>query len=152
MDPATWWSPRTMRQSVKYLLLLAMAGAASACGSSTDAGTVVGTPSPQYTLVLIPQTISIPAGARDSLAVLIARVTGFASAVALSIPTAPTGITVTFNPASTTADQTRMVLSIAATVAPGSYPLVLHGGLAGQSDVTVTLQLQVTAGTASGNV
>ncbi len=108
-----------------------------------------------FGLAFIPQTISIAAGARDSVIVLTARASTFNGTISLSLQSAATGITVTFNPTSTTGPngiQARVHVNVAAAVAPGPYSVVVRGSSPGQPDVAASLALQVTPGTGSGNV
>jgi hypothetical protein len=135
-----------------YPLTIRAKGAGVNDATSTFTLTVTGAAA-QYALTFIPNTLSVPAGGRDSLQVLIARLTGFTGPVTLALGTAATGITATFNPAtSSTAITAWMITSVAATVTPGTYPVTVRGSATGQADYTATFQLTVTPGTGSGNV
>lgn len=108
-----------------------------------------------FGLAFIPQTISIPAGGRDSVIVLTARAAAFNGTISLALQSAATGITVTFNPTSTTGPsgiQARVHVNVAASVAPGPYSVAIKGSSPGQPDFIASLALQVTPGTGSGNV
>src|SRR5215216_1292347 len=108
----------------------------------------------QLALIALTPALSIPAGGRDSSLVLVARNSGFTGTVTLSLLNAPSGITATSNPATVpnSASQAWVTLSVAASVAPGIYPISVRGSATGLPDATVTIQLTVTAGTAAGNV
>jgi hypothetical protein len=79
--------------------------------------------------------------------------TNFTGSVNLTSSGAPAGVTVTFNPASTTGTTSTVTLAVGASVAAGTYQITLTGAGTGITNATVTVSLTVTtAGGGSGNV
>jgi uncharacterized membrane protein len=111
--------------------------------SVTIAATV--TPPPGYTLSLAAGTLSVMAGSQGSVTVNVNRTNGFAGTVTLSASGGPVGTTATFSPPGVTANSSVLTLSIAATSAPGTYPVTVTGSSPGVPNQTVTLTLTVGA-------
>jgi hypothetical protein len=111
---------------------------------ATTTFVVTVTAAPNYELEVAPDPLSIAAGASGSATVIIDR-TNFTGGVALALLTAPAGITGAFNPTPSTTNQSALVVSVAATVAPGNYPITIQGTAAGPGVKTTTLTVAVTA-------
>ena len=97
-----------------------------------------------YALSALPATLTIAPGGNSNTAVSINR-TSFAGNVTLSLDAPPTGITATFNPASTTGSTSTATINVAGTVAPASHTLTIKGTATGMADKTTTVALTVSA-------
>ena len=89
--------------------------------------------------------LTLVAGTSGSLSVQVAAQNGFAGSVAFSVSGFPTGVTGTFNPASSTSASTLQV-TVGAAVAAGTYPFTLKGSSTGVADASLAGSLVVTAG------
>ena len=105
---------------------------------------------PNYALSVAPAAITIQAGASGGATVNIDR-TNFTGAVALALASPPAGITGVFNPTPATANSSMLQISVATSVAAGSYPVTIQGTATGFGAKTTTLTVTVTAPPA-GNV
>ena len=110
--------------------------------TATVALTVTGPPN--YTLSASPATLTIAPGGSSNTTVAINR-TSFTGNVTLSLDAPPTGITATFNPASTTGNTSTATINVAGTVAPGNHTLTIKGTATGMADKTTTVALTVGA-------
>lgn len=97
-----------------------------------------------FTLSLTPAALSIVRGQSDSATVNITRAGGFVGPVNLTSSGGPNGITVGFTPASVTGGSATIAVNVAAAVAPGAYPIVIHGTGAGVAARNATLMVTVT--------
>jgi hypothetical protein len=91
------------------------------------------TPSPDFTLVAAPASLSIGQGASGSSTVTVGSVDGFSSAVSLSCAALPAGVTCGFSPASVTppADgsaSSTLTVSVSGSTPAGSYSFQVSGG------------------------
>ena len=105
------------------------------------------TQTPAFTISASPSSLSVKVGSSGSSTVTTAVSGGFNSAVALSSSGAPTGVTVTFNPTSIAAPgsgSSTATITVASTVAPGTYPITVTGTGGGLTQST-TISLTVTA-------
>jgi pseudomonalisin len=101
-------------------------------------------PAPAFSLAIAPGALSIPRGGKGTITASTTLSAGFNSAVQLAA-TAPTGITAAFAPATIAAlgsGSSVLTLSVASTVAPGSYAISISG-TAGSVVHTVTAMLTV---------
>jgi hypothetical protein len=105
---------------------------------------------PGYSLSANPSSHSVVQGARTSYAVTITRTGGFAGAVTLSVSGLPTGVTATFNPASTTGTSSTLSVTTRSTTRAGSYTLAITG-VSGSTSRTMTVTLVVTSATDCSN-
>jgi hypothetical protein len=104
------------------------------------------------TLAANPTTLSIAQGANGNSTITINRTGGFSASVALThTTTAPAGVTVAFNPASTTGTTSTMTVTVGAGVAAGSYTITVKGNATGLVEQTATVTLTVQAA-GTGNV
>ncbi|MGP8252143.1 MAG: protease pro-enzyme activation domain-containing protein [Terracidiphilus sp.] len=107
------------------------------------AGSVSTTPG--YSLSASPGAVSILQGNAGSSTITSTVTGGFDSAIALTASGEPTGVTVTFTPASITgAGTSSMSITVASTVAAGTYPITVTG-TSGTTTETTTVSLTVTA-------
>lgn len=98
-------------------------------------------------LSLAPTTLSLPQGATGAIVATIARTAPFAGAVALAVTGLPAGLTSTISSGAIASGSTSAQLSLtaAATLATGSYSVVVHATGSGVSEKTATLAITVTA-------
>jgi hypothetical protein len=89
--------------------------------------------------------VSISQGASGSSAIGITRTGGFAGSVSLGVTGAPSGLTATLNPTSTTGNSSTLSLTAAGNLAAGTYPLTITGTTAGLANQTTTVNVTVTA-------
>jgi hypothetical protein len=126
-------------------MLLATGLAAAAACSGGDGGT--GT-TPSYSLSLSPPALEVVPGGNGNTTVTMTRA-NFTGAVALSLGSAPAGITGVFDPTDPTGSNSTLTVTVGAAVAPGVYHLTVDGiGTAG--DRSTPMSLTVTGG--GGNV
>ena len=108
------------------------------------------TAAPNYALTVTPAALPIPAGASGNVTVTIGR-TNFVGPVTLALANPPAGIAGVFTPSQTTATASSLVVSVASTVPPGSYPLTIQGTATGpgvkSTTLTVTVPPPATGGT-----
>ena len=105
------------------------------------------TQTPAFTISASPSSLSVKAGSGGSSNITTAISGGFNSAVALSASGAPSGVTITFSPTSIAAPgsgSSTASITVASTVAPGTYPITVTGTGGGLMQST-TLSLTVTA-------
>lgn len=105
------------------------------------------TASPVFTLTASPTAVSVTVGSSGAASVTTAVSGGFNSAVALSASGAPTGVTVSFSPASIAAPgsgSSSVSLAVAAGTAAGTYSITVTGTGGGLSE-SAKISLTVTA-------
>lgn len=131
---------------------ITLQGAGTGVTSVTTTLTVTVTAAAAIVLTTNPTTLSVQQGQSGTTAVTITR-SNFTGNVDLTSSGAPAGVTVTFNPASTTGTTSTATVAVGAAVAAGSYQITITGAGTGITNATVTLNLTVTqAGGGSGNV
>lgn len=113
------------------------------CGDGGGGGPVQ--PMPTISLTLGSPTAQVNAGSSGTATVTVGRGGGYAGAVALAAEGAPTGVTVTFSPASVPNGSATSALSIAAAAStvPGNYSLTIRGTGSGVSPAVAQLALTV---------
>ena len=109
--------------------------------------TVTGT-QPDFSLSATPAALSIAQGTAGSTTIAVAPVNGFTGSVALSASGVPTGVTVSFSPASTTGSST-LTFTASSTATAGTVNVTVTG-TSGSLSHTTTIALTVTA-TTTGN-
>jgi hypothetical protein len=116
-------------------------------GAATLTLTVAAATSPAVSVSVAPTAASIVAGASGTATATIARTGGFTGAVAMTSSGAPTGVTLTFTPASIDAASSTSAIAIAVanTVAAGAYPITVTASGTGITAATATYTLTVTA-------
>ncbi|MBK6487521.1 MAG: hypothetical protein IPF98_11735 [Gemmatimonadetes bacterium] len=131
--------PRSARLAITALLAVL-----AACG---DDGNAPPPPTGSFTLALAPTTVTIVQGQTGTIAATLARTDPFVGAVALTLESATTGISGTFDPASVPAGATSstLTISVTGTVAPGDYPVTVRATATGLTDLTTTATITVTA-------
>ena len=127
-------------------------GSADGVGDATGTYQLTVIEAPGFSLSVTPAARTIVPGASSGATVSIVRGNGFVGPVTLALLTPPAGITGTFDPALTTGDGTALAVSVAASVAPGSYPLTIQGFSPGPGIKTTTLTVTVPPPPAGGNV
>lgn len=101
---------------------------------------------PDFTIGLSTQAITARLGSPGTATVSIGAVSGFNSAVSLSASGQPTGVTISFNPASVTGSGSSVVTITNAGTAPtGIYPVIVTAS-GGQKTHTATTTLTVLSG------
>jgi hypothetical protein len=108
-----------------------------------------GTPTPDFSLACAPSTLSIQQGASGGSTCTVSSTGGFASAVSLACAGLPAGASCGFspNPATPPANgntPSALTVSVAGSVAAGSYPFQAQGTSGGNTR-TVNMTLNVTS-------
>ncbi len=118
----------------------------AACGGGGD-GTTPPVSNPAITLTASSTSGSVARGASATTTLTLARVDGYAGAVALTAEGVPAGVTVQFAPASLTGTtlSSTATISVAANAAPGAVSLTFRAAGAGVTDKTVQYALTVPA-------
>ncbi len=117
--------------------------------SATISLTVTSAPTPAFTLVASPTSVSVTQGNSGTSTVTTTVSGGFSSAVALTASGMPTGVTVSFSPASIAAPgsgTSTVTLAVASTTATGTYTITLTG-VGGGLTQTAAVSLSVSAAT-----
>src|SRR6266516_4352386 len=113
-------------------------GTATAGNRSTPL-TLTVSATPDYALSLSPAALTIVQGTTGTTTVTITR-TNFTGAVTLSLGSAPSGVTGSFNPAAPTGTSSTLTVSVGAAVAPGVYNLTVAGSAsAGNRSTPLTI-------------
>jgi hypothetical protein len=149
---------------IRGVLVTAMLYVTQSCGGSSEpASTQPGntgnpggtTQNPAITVNLSPGATSVRQGELVAVVATVARSGGFIGDVTITAEGAPTGMTVGVGSIATSGTSTTASVSFSpiASVAVGTYNITVRAKGTGVSDVTATLQLQVTAGASpAGNV
>ncbi len=101
---------------------------------------------PDFTLSANPASVTVVRGATAQSTITVAPTGGFASAVALTASALPTGVTATFNPASTTGTSA-LTFSASATATTGPATVTVTGtggGLTRTTTIALTVQPPAT--------
>lgn len=99
---------------------------------------------PNFTLSASLPSLTINRGASGVSTITVTRSGGFTSAVALSAAGLPSGVTATFNPASTTGGSSTLTLAASSMATTGTVNVVVNGSGGGLNRST-TLSLTVNA-------
>jgi uncharacterized membrane protein len=97
---------------------------------------------PNFTLSASLPSLTINRGASSVSTITITRSGGFTGSVALSASGLPSGVTATFNPASTTGGSSTLTLAASSTAATGTFNVTINGSGGGLNRST-TLSLTV---------
>ena len=127
---------------------------ASGSGVTDDVSfslTVTATPTPAIALGSI-DDISLQQGASGTRPVSITRTGGFTGDVTIAVEGAPTGLTATPNPATTSGTTSTITIDTSGGVAVGTYTLTVRASGTGVTDVTTTFDVVVTAPPAGTNI
>jgi hypothetical protein len=101
---------------------------------------------PNFTLAASPATLTVNRGASGTSTITITRTGGFTSSVALSASGLPSGVTASFNPASTTGTSSTLTLTASSTATLGAATITVTG-TGGSLTRTTTIGLTVNSGT-----
>lgn len=130
----------------------AVAGAATLTVSATGSGVTTQTATVQLVIVqaaiaigATPTALTIVAGGTGSSTISIGRSTGYTAAVTLTLDNPPNGITGSFASAPTQGNSSALTIAVAASVAPGAYPVTVKATAPGAADKTLALSLTITA-------
>jgi len=123
---------------------LTVQGAATGPGNKTTTLQVTVTVAADFAIAASPTGISVTAGLSGTSTVTITR-TNFGGAVTLALSSAPVGITATFAPNVTLTSSSVATVAVAASVAPGSYDLVVQGAGFNIGARTTALRVTVVA-------
>jgi subtilase family serine protease len=120
-------------------------------GSPNGAGLInaLAPTSPAFTLAASPTAVSVVVGSSGTSTVTTAVTGGFDSAIALTASGAPTGVTISFSPASIAvpgSGTSTVTLAVASSTATGTYSITVTGTGGGITH-TATVSLSVTAAT-----
>jgi hypothetical protein len=107
--------------------------------------------SPAIALSASPSPVSVQAGGTASTTVTLARINGFADAANLAI-SAPSGITVSANPASITGTTSTLTISAVGGLAAGNYPVTITATGTGVTQQSITLPVQVPVPASGGSI
>jgi len=117
-----------------------IAGSSGNLSSSTTLSLTVNPP-PNFTLSASPNSLTITQGSSGSSAITVSPLNGFNSSVALSASGLPNGVTVSFNPASTTSSST-LTLTASSTATTGTVTVTVTGA-SGALTKTATISLTI---------
>ncbi len=104
---------------------------------------------PDFSLTLGGATVTVKKTESGTMAVSLNKTGGFTDSVALSLEGTPTGVTSSFNPASTSS-ASALTLNVAANAALGETTLTVKG-ISGTLTKTATFKLTVTAAPVTGD-
>lgn len=120
-------------------------GVADATGEVSVTVTAAGPP-PSVTLTATPAGATLLAGDSSSTLLAIARSTGYAGAVTLSVAGAPAGMSTIFSVANpVAAASVRLSLATSAATVPGTYTLLIRANAVGIPEATTTYSVVVNA-------
>jgi kumamolisin len=111
--------------------------------------TVTSVAVPAFTISTAPGSVSAAPGASGTSTITSSVSGGFSGAVALTASGQPTGVTISFNPATIAAPgsgSSTMTMAVASTVAAGAYTITVSGK-SGSTTHTASVTLTVTAPT-----
>lgn len=133
------------------LLAIASCGLIAACGGSSGNTNTPTSPNDNpagqsggFTLSAS-GTVSIVAGQSANALVLVTRTSGFGGAVTVSVASAPPGVTAVVSGSPTQSSSVTVAISVASTVTPGTYQLVVKGTASGVAEQSLSLTLVVAA-------
>jgi hypothetical protein len=132
------------------------AGTAPTCAfTPNDFGNVITATftsiAPAIALAASPSAVTVSPGGSATTTLTVTRVNGFADPVAITA-SAPTGISVSANPASVTGTTSTLTMSAGASVAAGSYPVTITATANGVTTQSVSIPVQVVLGAGGGTI
>lgn len=119
--------------------------------STTLVLTVNAPPAPNFTLSASPASLAVNRGASGVSTITITRIGDFTSAVSLMATGLPSGVTATFNPASTPGTSSALTLAASSAATTGTFNVAVSG-TGGGIVRAITLSLTVNADTGTGGV
>src|SRR5947208_474241 len=121
-------------------------------GNRSTSLTLTVSATPDYALSLSPAALTIVQGMTGTTTVTITR-TNFTGAVTLSLGSAPSGVTGSFNPTAPTGTSSTLTVSVGAAVASGVYDLTVDGSAtvgARSTPLTLTVGVHATGSLVNG--
>ena len=128
------------RRRLPLLVIIGLLGATLALGTASSSSAATRRPAPNYSLRVIPSTVSLNAGGEASIAITVARSSTFRSRIGLQLAGLPVGVAVVSSAATRTG--VNVVLSAPAGARTSSSTLRLvgsGGGLAREARFTLQL-------------
>jgi len=123
---------------------LTVTGQSGTLTHSTPVSFVVNAPvAAGFSISASPASLTVQHGKNGSYTVTITRTGGFTGAVALSVTGQPSGVTATFNPASTTGTSSTLTISAQGNAQRVTQTLTITGTSAGQPNATATVSLTI---------
>ena len=153
-NSATWTSssPSVATVSTGGLATGVAAGTTTikaASGSIYGTASLTVTNAGTFTITASPASLSVPQGNQGSTTITTAVSNGFNSSIALSASGAPSGTTVSLNPATIAAPgsgSSTMMITVGSSTPAGTYPITVTGNGGGiQESTTVTLTVTAPA-------
>jgi Glycoside Hydrolase Family 113 len=123
--------------------------------TTTIALTVNAAATADFSLSASPASVSVAQGASGTSTITITRLNSFASAVSFTASSLPSGVTASFNPATTTTTGTSSVLTLSAssTATTGAFTVTVTGTGGGLTHTTsITLTVASSGGGGTGGV
>ncbi len=109
-------------------------------------------PTNDFSIAVSPSSVTVAAGSNGTATVSTAVTSGSAVSVALSASGAPSGVTVSFNPASiTSGSSSTLTAATTSGVAPGTYTITVKG-TGPTTSHTAPLSLTVSGGSGGGGI
>jgi Pro-kumamolisin, activation domain len=146
LDGANWsqiGTSQTVTMAQNVYVGLAVSSNVGTLATATFDNVSITTPAAaSFTLAASPSNLSITQGTNGTSTITINPQTGFTGSVSLSVSGLPSGVTASFNPASTTTTST-LTLSASSTAATGSSNVTITG-ISGGSSNTSTVSLTIT--------
>ncbi|MFC1661323.1 hypothetical protein ACFL3S_07730 [Gemmatimonadota bacterium] len=133
-----------------YSLTIRASGSGVTDATATVSMTVTEPPQPGFSIAVDPASVSIEQGKSTSTNVNVTRTNGFSGDVALVASGQPTGLTISFNPASVSGDASLVQVAAGLAVTPGTYAVTVTGTSSGLPDATASLSVEVTASSGTG--
>lgn len=120
---------------------------ATSQGVSASASFTLSVPRPDFAFSLSPQSLSLAQGQSTTLVASITPQSGFSGQIAFSLVSPPAGFSLSGGPVSPSGPvDVPLTLSVASSVAPGTYSLVVKAS-GGGVEKTQTVSVQVSAST-----
>lgn len=144
------FSFRGSRCNVRQRVLLLAAFFLAACSSGGDDGNGPSGQTGSFTVTIAPTSLSIMAGASNTVTVTVSRAGGFAGAVSLALSGLPTGVTAGAASVAAGATSATITVQAAAAAAAGTSTVTVTGSATGVSNATATFSVVVTAAPTGG--
>jgi hypothetical protein len=108
----------------------------------------VTSPPPSFAVALASRTVSVAQGGSNNVLLSVSR-TNFTGTVNLTTSRPANGLSLVLDPAAVTAESSLVTVAAAATMAPGTYPVILNATGTAVASWTDTLKVTVTAAAGS---
>jgi hypothetical protein len=112
--------------------------------------TVNEAPVPGFSIAVNPASVSLEQGQSTTANLSVTRTNGFAGDVALSASGQPSGLTISFDPATVSGDASQVQVAAGSGVTPGTYTVTITGSTSGLDDATASLSVEVTESSGTG--